>query len=706
MSSTTINSLISNTTCFKIILPNFQREFVWDRNQQRDLLASVLTNIPSGSLLLLKGDSSSFNSRQIGFNENISDPSSIHVDPLFLLDGQQRTTSLHSFFVDFFAENGRDKLKLMFTKIHTRWFLHFNSEADNFFGYKYLSFSQEMLEKSTPLDIVDSIHYFKDINKPKAPKFYDVSYKLIDKLNDCSNADLLPLQLLKNNVGEFDRAIQNLAENRKTELNRILKDEDWIPILEKNNPTISGLLKNLKNSKGKKLQEYKLEFETAKIHHQLKWVTDVSNYFQKIINQEIPTIELEANNISKASVIFEYLNKGGTKLTTFDLFTAKFYTLDIRNRINDKIETKIDIPGSLEIDSLTTWDPNWFGIMTPNEGLSKIFEDQFLNTLALLVYLKQANGDIEKINVNHIKRDSILALKESEITPYIDSAINGLIRTYCFLQLKCGLVRISDICYELQILPMTLLFSEDKYWAKRMSKLCTNTYKRLEYYNWLTLFSGRYSKLQNEQSIKDIKQIYSWVANSESVRDSYGLTSDAFKWILNLEDFATESILLKKNIDSKIPVSIERTIHNYVLSKAPLDLDLGDKKHGEIEAYAIGKGDYEIEEHHLIPVSHGKEKYSDSTKEIRKNRDHFLNSILNKALIRKESNRYISNLHTNTYISEIVKKHGTLPLSEFFISYKAVNFKANKSSQINFLKDRFSNLKQSIERHLKSIYVE
>ena len=134
-----------------------------------------------------------------------------------------------------------------------------------------------------------------------------------------------------------------------------------------------------------------------------------------------------------------------------------------------------------------------------------------------------------------------------------------------------------------------------------------------------------------------------------------------------------------------------------------MDLDLAQMGNEKIQAFKIGKGEYDLEEHHIIPLSHGKVKYSDSTKELRKNKSHILNSILNKAYIRMESNRYISNLPTETYINEIVKKHGTLPLSDFFISYNPSNFKPNKTSQNKFIKDRFLSIKHSIERDLSMI---
>ena len=45
----------------KIILPNFQRDFVWDKEQQKELLATFLVELPISSILLLKGNPNDFN---------------------------------------------------------------------------------------------------------------------------------------------------------------------------------------------------------------------------------------------------------------------------------------------------------------------------------------------------------------------------------------------------------------------------------------------------------------------------------------------------------------------------------------------------------------------------------------------------------------------------------------------------------------------
>lgn len=78
----------------KVVLPEFQRDFVWSRDGITDLLVSILRGYFIGSFLVLNTDieSSPFAVRPVqGVNRHEDD-----LKPeLMLLDGQQRLTSLH-----------------------------------------------------------------------------------------------------------------------------------------------------------------------------------------------------------------------------------------------------------------------------------------------------------------------------------------------------------------------------------------------------------------------------------------------------------------------------------------------------------------------------------------------------------------------------------------------------------------------------------
>jgi uncharacterized protein with ParB-like and HNH nuclease domain len=77
----------------KICLPNFQRDFVWTREEVADLVRSIVRGYFIGSLLLLRCDPANPPFAPI-FLRGANSP---HRDPrpeLLILDGQQRLSSL------------------------------------------------------------------------------------------------------------------------------------------------------------------------------------------------------------------------------------------------------------------------------------------------------------------------------------------------------------------------------------------------------------------------------------------------------------------------------------------------------------------------------------------------------------------------------------------------------------------------------------
>lgn len=86
----------------KIILPNFQRDFVWEEKQQKELLATFLVELPISSILLLRGTPNDFNYRKLCYK---IESKNAKEDCFYLLDGQQRMSTLKSIFYNFFKEN-------------------------------------------------------------------------------------------------------------------------------------------------------------------------------------------------------------------------------------------------------------------------------------------------------------------------------------------------------------------------------------------------------------------------------------------------------------------------------------------------------------------------------------------------------------------------------------------------------------------------
>ena len=111
-------SLIEKSKSGEIVLPQFQRYFVWSRDDISDLLLSITKNYFIGTFLLLRVDRDNlpFAPRPI----RGADLSETDLKPTWMiLDGQQRITSLYYVF------NAPD-LPLRWTKYPYRFFLNFN----------------------------------------------------------------------------------------------------------------------------------------------------------------------------------------------------------------------------------------------------------------------------------------------------------------------------------------------------------------------------------------------------------------------------------------------------------------------------------------------------------------------------------------------------------------------------------------------------
>jgi uncharacterized protein with ParB-like and HNH nuclease domain len=86
-----LSSIIEAIIEQRIVVPHFQRPFVWPEVQQNNFVASCLLGKPVSGVLLLTGDATTFAHRYIA---NPSHPNGNNRQVLFLLNGQQRLTTL------------------------------------------------------------------------------------------------------------------------------------------------------------------------------------------------------------------------------------------------------------------------------------------------------------------------------------------------------------------------------------------------------------------------------------------------------------------------------------------------------------------------------------------------------------------------------------------------------------------------------------
>lgn len=89
-----LKQLLSQIHSREAVLPDFQRDFVWDPKATRDLIISIANNYPAGSLLRVRDTKQSFACRSFEGAPLLNG----YIPTYLFLDGQQRLTSLYQAF--------------------------------------------------------------------------------------------------------------------------------------------------------------------------------------------------------------------------------------------------------------------------------------------------------------------------------------------------------------------------------------------------------------------------------------------------------------------------------------------------------------------------------------------------------------------------------------------------------------------------------
>ncbi len=89
-----LTELLSQIHSGDAVLPDFQRDFVWDSSATKELIVSIAKGFPAGSILRIRNTRNLFSYREF---QGVTPPQTQH--PTYLvLDGQQRLTSLYQAF--------------------------------------------------------------------------------------------------------------------------------------------------------------------------------------------------------------------------------------------------------------------------------------------------------------------------------------------------------------------------------------------------------------------------------------------------------------------------------------------------------------------------------------------------------------------------------------------------------------------------------
>jgi len=555
----------------KLVLPDFQRALEWKVDNQKELLSSFLVFLPIGNLLILKGSKNDFVAKKLCFPNQ-------HIEPkeecLYLLDGQQRISSLKSIFSDFFRDynSWRDTWENIYSNLRYRWFIRIkpnNNEEEDVFGWENLQFKG--VKKCEPGLLVDKIEKEK-IYKTKTDEWYNPGYYPIDKngepimgenrrKNDiakkAAERTFVPLYSIYESINSTQKplhayVLEKIAENRVDELKAEVEDgkRNIIELLQCVEDEIEYIVQN--NQVDKILNAWS--------RLSARWSESILSYLNNLLDQEIPIIELPSDEISRAVSIFENINKGGTPLDTYDLIVAKAARNrnleSLTKRISKMLNNSITIPDSLWNGNYgikpTEWYPKNMDTVDDND-ISKFFKNQYLNLLSIYSYFDY--GNIQNLKTEYIKRCKILDIEHDKINNNTEPVVKALIRACAFLQFRCGVINVKSIPYDLMVLPIAYVLLNDNYWNDK------DIINKIEYWYWSALFGGAYREGQNEQCIKDIKELYLWITGNDNPFKNW------FNHILNDPGYSDEKVLLMDDENHDIPSSIHTGILQYILSQ-------------------------------------------------------------------------------------------------------------------------------------------
>ncbi|UAJ73779.1 DUF262 domain-containing protein [Synechocystis sp. PCC 7339] len=681
-----------------IVLPDFQRDFVWSIEKQKKLLSSLIVGLPIGSVLMLRGTKDDFPSRRLGV--------AISSEPVeecrFLLDGQQRLSCIKSVFDDLYLLSEKDWKETwdkLYAPLRNRWYLKINTspneddtfpDQDDIFGYKSLRFNKESLSQYEPDQIQDYIFTYKILVKEAEEKIYHPAYipkddndNLIEDQNQkalvlskkLAAKKLVPLYEIYRKGSESTsihrRVLKQISNEKREYLLAKIKDNkiNANNLLGHINPDISN------DSSESELDDALRDLAT-------QWATDFNSALESLLEIELLETILPTAEIARAAAIFETINESGTPLNNFDLIvakTAKAGTRSLVDTLKEWLSQEFQIPVTLSSQShptnaLIDWNPEAIRVIKDN-SIDKVFKEELLNTLSIICYSSGEDFNVDKISVDYIKRNKILNLKPTEINKNIKIATSSLIKAFSFLQFRCGVIFIGDLHYKLMLLPIAYCFFQADSKSLEIEKIDEikielkpdniqdplelsfnyndSLLNKIEYWYWLSLFSGRYSNRQNEQCIEDLKKLYKWCF-IEGYENPFKTDEEN---ILNKDEYATKSLLLHQE-DNLPSTAIRTEILQFILASQPKDFLLNsinyDNSHPQrLKALEIAKNqDRSLETHHIIPLDTAT-KIEESTKVLRRDKKHILNSPLNLTDISKAANRKISDLSPKQYFEKL-----------------------------------------------------
>lgn len=619
-----------------MLLPNFQRGFVWDVKKQRDLLASFIFDLPIGSILIGIGGKDLFSVRPLCFTNPIQ-PDAEQENCEYLIDGQQRLSTLYSIFCDLWSCKyyNSDNSHISSADLKYRWFvkINFSDSQKDVFGYRELKFKKSSFEEiDSTNDLNDWLEY-KSVDDHDKSEWWHPSYEIIDKKSEqpitfkASKSRFINRLTNHINGQQILMPLFDLASTGPDSIQRVclkkIADERMVEIKE--SPQLCREI-GIDSSDDEALEEHKNE-----------WVSAIIEFFKSKLHTPIPYIEIPSRLFKERGInIFQSLNMGGTRLTNYDLIVAKAALNDHQKSLTDKIcdvlNQGIDLTDShFDIEKFNAKSLKAIIAESNQKSIELISADFLEHFLKILCIASSSDGNI---NLDRLKQSEYLKLTSYQINTNFRKAIEVLMRAYAFLHLRCGLRKKTVLPYSLMIIPIAyIFFKNEKAFNSKPAR------EKIEYWFWKALFSGQYRDNQNQRCVDHAQNLYAWIEGSK--KNPFKDWDSTFCRVQNYFDEEVVS-------SNKINFAMRTSFLMYLLSQNPSDMNPEKETlfaYREKDPFDKSRkkkaNEYIFNEHHIIPIKY----YSNCTNEdadtLRKNKKHLINSIFNISILRKKSNQDI-----------------------------------------------------------------
>ncbi len=719
-------NIVKDIETHKIVLPDFQREFVWkDEGMQKQIVASVFAKMPIGSILLLKSSPKEFASKNIG-SKIETDIDALTNEVEYLLDGQQRITVLANVFSNIIFEQTPRVSDLNSPCLKRRFFIRIphwksiygNEDYNDILGVKNFTSPQDSYGHVAFLtnDILPYIEVksFKaDDDTPYNPK-HGLDSDLDNYCIARNNGYLVPLfifistQKNKQKVSSrMNKIIPSIGEKIYDEIIDYFVDQQSSNDLARQYALLNNFFAGDSDTMNKikeQIDADQKEEALRLLKEELKeketyWARQLEEYINSCLNKMLLNkILVASEQRARAIDIYENLNRGGVSLNTFDLIMARV-AIKSRRNFYQRVVGNINDTRKYNADLLPQKVKNVYkaryaecaynaavntNCYSDSNVIAKTYIDAFLNVLSL--YCNNKTYDYKNYNLDFIKRDKILQLAPEEINANCEKVCTSLDRAMFFFQARCGIRKISEINNNLMLVLVATIFTKDEYYED------IHVHDKLEAWYWASIFSGEFDKDQSTRLISNLKSFVLMLSGDGNDDWIQNLNKD----VLNTSNYSDEKLLLMEKVaEDRYPKQILRNyIAQYFLAKTyPGMFD------SNVTVSVFSNSSETLELHHIIPLGSVND-ISQSANKLRDRKEHICNSPLNFVYITKKDNEKISCKSLGEYAKMItINAKSSLRID----NYVDVNSASTDEDIKAILRNRFGFLQGDIQNHVKGL---